>query len=445
MQQYYDNRSRSWRQRFDTLTETEKRTLKVNYSIWLDKKGLRQLRNGSQLITSKIFRLGHQLMITGPFLPIFAAYVERIFLAPRPSANHDISGRPFSSLRDGTVFDEPPDPRVAKVKRFFIRLGDIRERDPTDKDIDYLIYSYFGSDSFEGEYGFPDEPGGDLFYGIQDSFYNRRGQRKERSVRPRFVRQALWRNAPRFGMNIRNVQRRMTNRGTKYYGGALNRNSSRANGGGQGPARRIVVSNNRPRHRNAATYLRNKPAVKRNQNNNKSNKRIQWQVNTVSNMPRDIISFENISNGEKVVKYSWKTGGETHSRYFQPQSFREWARMSMTGAYNKPGSFSMFENPETRANVKRANINFVILKKRVNKRKTNAATKIQKVVRGTQARNKIRKNAQNALKKFTVVEKSVLRKKTEKQATAKKASAARATARRTLLANAASKRKQSPK
>ena len=444
MEQYYNNRSRSWRQRFDTLSEDEKRRLKTNFSIPLDKKGLRQLRNEME-ITKKIFRLGHQLNLTGPFLPIFAAYVERIFLAPRPSANHDISGRPFSSLRDGTVFDEPPDPRVAKVKRFFIRLGDIRERDSTDKDIDYLIYSYFGSDSFEGEYGFPDEPGGDLFYGIQDSFYNRRGQRKERSVRPRFVRQALWRNAPRFGMNIRNVQRRMTNRGTKYYGGALNRNSSRANGGGQGPARRIVVSNNRPRHRNAATYLRNKPAVKRNQNNNKSNKRIQWQVNTVSNMPRDIISFENISNGEKVVKYSWKTGGETHTRYFQPNTFRAQSRMSMTGAYNKPGSFSMFENPETRANVKRANINFVILKKRVNKRKTNAATKIQKVVRGTQARNKIRKNAQNALKKFTVVEKSVLRKKTEKQATAKKASAARATTRRTLLANAASKRKQSPK
>jgi hypothetical protein len=453
MQQYYNNRSRYWRERFDTLfrvlSEYEKGRLKTNFSIPLDKKGLRQLRNEME-ITKKIFRLGHQLNVTGPFLPIFAAYVERSFLAPRPSANHDISGRPFSSLRDGTVFDEPPDPRLAKVMRFFIRLGDIRDRVPTDKDIDYFIYSYFGSDSFEGEYGFPDEPGGDLFYGIQGSFYNRRGQRKERHVRPRFVRQALLRNAPRFGMNIRNVQRRLTNRGTKYYGGALDRNSSRANGGGQGPGRdgtgtRIVVSNNRPRHRNAATYLRNKPAVKRNQNNNKSNKRIQWQVNTVSNMPRDIISFENISNGEKVVKYSWKTGGETHSRYFQPQSFREWARMSMTGAYNKPGSFSMFENPETRANVKRANINFVILKKKVNKRKTNAATKIQKVVRGTQARNKIRKNAQNALNKLTVVQKSVLRKKTEKQASAARASAARATTRRTLLANAASKRKRSPK
>ena len=266
-------------------------------------------------------------------------------------------------------------------------------------------------------------------------------------------------------MNIRNVQRRMTNRGTKYYGGALDPNPNRANGGGQGPARRIVVSNNRPRHRNAPTYLQNEPAVKRNQNKNKSNnaKKIQWTENTVSNMPRDIIRYENISNGEKVVKYSWKTGGETHSRYFKPQSFREWARMSMTDAYNKPGSFSMFENPETRANVKRANISFVILKKRVNKRKTNAATKIQKVVRGrhkrktnaatkiqkvvrgTQARNKIRKNAQNALNKLTVVQKSVLRKKTEKQASAARASAARATARRTLLANAASKRKQSPK
>jgi uncharacterized protein with PhoU and TrkA domain len=101
----------------------------------------------------------------------------------------------------------------------------------------------------------------------------------------------------------------------------------------------------------------------------------------------------------------------------------------------------------------------VILKKRVNKRKTNAATKIQKVVRGrhkrktnaatkiqkvvrgTQARNKIRKNAQNAqnaLNKLTVVQKSVLRKKTKQVKN-------RVSARRTLLANAASKRKRSPK
>lgn len=137
MQQYYNNRSRYWRERFDTLfrvlSEYEKGRLKTNFSIPLDKKGLRNLRGlgDFQDMTKKIFRLGHQLNVTGPFLPIFAAYVERSFLAPRPSANHDISGRPFSSLRDGTVFDEPPDPRLAKVMRFFIRLGDIRDRVPS--------------------------------------------------------------------------------------------------------------------------------------------------------------------------------------------------------------------------------------------------------------------------------------------------------------------------
>ena len=81
MEQYYNNRSRSWRQRFDTLTEDGKRRLKTNFSIPLDKKGLRQLRNERE-ITSKIFRLGYQLNLTGPFLPIFAAYVERVFFGP---------------------------------------------------------------------------------------------------------------------------------------------------------------------------------------------------------------------------------------------------------------------------------------------------------------------------------------------------------------------------
>jgi hypothetical protein len=164
-------------------------------------------------------------------------------------------------------------------------------------------------------------------------------------------------------------------------------------------------------------------------------------------MPRDRISFENFSNGQKAVKYTWREGGGNFSQYIEPNTFRTQARMSMTDAYNKPyyGSFSMFKNPFTRngRDVKRSNINFVILKKRVNKRKTNAATKIQKVVRGrhkrktnaatkiqkvvrgTQVRNKIRKNAQNALNKLAVVQKSVLKKKTEKQATAKKARAVR--------------------
>jgi hypothetical protein len=172
--------------------------------------------------------------------------------------------------------------------------------------------------------------------------------------------------------------------------------------------------------------LQNKPAVKRNQNRNKSNnaKKIQWTENTVNNMPDDFLSGHNFSNGQKAVKYTWREGEGIFTQYIEPNTFRTQARMSMTDAYNKPyyGSFSMFKNPFTRngRDVKRSNINFVILKKRVNKRKTNAATKIQKVVRGTQVRNKIRKNAQNALNKLAVVQKSVLKKKTEKQATAKR-------------------------
>ena len=49
MQQYYNNRSRHWRERFDTLSEDEKRRLKTNFSIPLDKKGLRQLRNEMEI------------------------------------------------------------------------------------------------------------------------------------------------------------------------------------------------------------------------------------------------------------------------------------------------------------------------------------------------------------------------------------------------------------
>tara|TARA_Y100000389_G_scaffold160179_1_gene162234 strand:- start:48 stop:740 length:693 start_codon:yes stop_codon:yes gene_type:complete len=225
----------------------------------------------------------------------------------------------------------------------------------------------------------------------------------------------------------------MYNNSTYRYHGINNSNNNYTNNNNNSIwASSNNSNNNSPVSRpSAAQYVLNNRAVKRNSNKNKSNKRIQWQVNTVSNMPRDIISHENISNGEKVVKYSWKKDGQTHSRYLQPQSFRNYARMSMTDTFNKNASFSLFANPETRANVKRSNINFVILKKKaVNKRKTNAATKIQKVVRGTQVRNKIRKNAQNALEKLSVVQKSVLRRKTEKQATAKKARAVRTEKRR---------------
>ena len=391
----------------------------------------------------KYFRLAYKLGIRGmtTHMARFAVDFDK-FRTRRNARNYNISGRPFSTM---SISEQ--DPKVAKVKTFLRRH---LTREPTDKDVDLVVYTYFGSDAFGA---FPTTD--DLYNGLQDSYYNARGRKihpgasgapRRRQSRIRSYRNMYNSSTYRYhdynSYNSTNNTNILTS--NNGLGSNSNNNGLGSNSYNNGLGSNSNNSNNRPTD---VEYLQNKPAVKRNQNRNKSNnaKKIQWTENTVSNMPRDIISFENISNGEKVVKYSWKTGGETHSRYFQPQSFREWARMSMTGAYNKPGSFSMFENPETRANVKRANINFVILKKRVNKRKTNAATKIQKVVRGTQARNKIRKNAQNALNKLTVVQKSVLRKKTEKQATAKKASAARATTRRTLLANAASKRKQSPK
>jgi hypothetical protein len=155
-------------------------------------------------------------------------------------------------------------------------------------------------------------------------------------------------------------------------------------------------SNSNNRHRNAVAYTRNKPAVKRNQNRNKTNtaKRIQWKENAVNNMPEDFIAGHNFSNGQKAVKYTY---GRV-SQYLLPQSFRNQARMSMTDAYNKAGSFTMFENPFTRANLKRSNISFVILKNknqgRATKLKTQAAKKIQ-----TARRKQVKKRVSAAASK----------------------------------------------
>jgi len=394
-----NNRAQIWAQRFSQISDDEKRHLMANYSIPLDKKGFRNLVSASES-TKKIFRLGHQLMIAHHNrLSYFAAYFEKF--RTRPSANYDISGRPFSSLSDGTYWTgapvtptnpnghRPADPRVAKVKKFLDEYPPSSDpyrpsRETTDKDIDWFVYTYFGSDAF------PDSDSwntiGDLDNGMQDSYYNARGRRTRR-------------NAGNFDNDgpIRRNQRRIRS------GVGYNRSTYRYHGGG------LVNSNSNNRHRNAVAYTRNKPAVKRNQNKNKTNtaKRIQWKENAVNNMPEDHIAGHNFSNGQKAVKYTY---GRV-SQYLLPQSFRNQARMSMTDAYNKPGSFSMFKNPFTRANLKRSNISFVILKNknqgRATKLKTQAAKKIQ-----TARRKQVKK---------------------------------RVSARRTLLANAASKRKRSPK
>ncbi len=379
------------------------RILTSDDSVPIDKYSIYgNLREATRI--HKYYRLAHRLSLglnRGATIDSARFAVDFDKFRTRPSDNYNISGRPFSS-------EHLDRPRYAKVRTF---LGRHLTREPTDRDIDLVVYTYFGSDAFSI---------GPFSNGLQNSYYNARGRRN-------------------FSDPPREKQRRirsydnMYNNSTYRYHGINNSNNNYTNNNNNSIwASSNNSNNNSPVSRpSAAQYVLNNRAVKRNSNKNKSNKRIQWQVNTVSNMPRDIISHENISNGEKVVKYSWKKDGQTHSRYLQPQSFRNYARMSMTDTFNKNASFSLFANPETRANVKRSNINFVILKKKaVNKRKTNAATKIQKVVRGTQVRNKIRKNAQNALEKLSVVQKSVLRRKTEKQATAKKARAVRTEKRR---------------
>ena len=377
------------------------------YSSHIDKPHVDNIDPRSML--ERYLRLAVKLRIPREERAAFAADFDKF--RRRVSANYDIRGEErnwrsrhrrrgydvFSSLHDGTLLRSDGtavhalDRRLAKVKNFLRRH---LRREPTDKEVDWTIYLYFGSDAMSMNQ-YP------LFaWGMQSSFYNRQGKRRERFLA----------NPSRLGerMPIARIQRSQlrirtfnpdTGAVTYHEPGANSNNSNNSN------------SNSNNRHRNAVAYLRNEPAVKRNQNRNKSNnaKKIQWKENTMNNMPVDHIAGHNFSNGQKAVKYTWKEGGKNFSQYIEPKTFRTQSRMSMTDAYNKAGYFSMFKNPFTRngRDVKRANISFVILKNknrgRATKLKTQAAKKIQ-----TWRRKRV-------------------------------------SARRTLLANAASKRKRSPK
>ena len=321
----------------------------------------------------KYFRLAYKLGIRGmtTHMARFAAEFDK-FRTRRNAHYYNISGEPFS-----TTSISAQDPKVSRVKIFLRRH---LTREPTDKDVDLVVYTYFGSDAFADTFT-------DLYNGLQDSYYNARGRRIHHGAQRR--RQSRI-------QSYRNMYNDSTYRYHSYNNNSSNNNGLGSNSNNNGLGSNSNSNSNSNSRPTAVEYLQNEPAVKRNQNRNKSNnaQKIQWKENTVNNMPEDFIAGHNFSNGQKAVKYTWREGGGNFTQYIEPNTFRTQSRMSMTDAYNKPGSFSMFKNPFTRngRDVKRSNINFVILKKRVNKRKTNAATKIQKVVRGTQARNKIRKN-----------------------------------------------------
>lgn len=383
------------------------------FPVDIDKSHVDNITSQGTLL-GRYVRLAVKLRIPREERAAFAVDFDKF--RRRVSANYDISTDPnrplnpeerswrsrhrrrgydvFSSLHDGTFLRSDGtavharDRRLAKVKNFLRRY---LRREPTDKEVDWTIYLYFGSDAMSSNQSFA----GYLFaYGMQDSFYNRQGKRWERpySGALHLINNNSYPRILRSQLRLRTFN--PDTRAVTYHAG----NDSQW-------VPNFLNSNNR--HRNAVAYRRNKSAVKRNQNRNKTTKRIQWKQNIVNNMPEDHIAGHNFSNGQKAVKYTY---GPV-SQYLLPQSFRNQARMSMTDAYNKSGSFTVFKNPFTRANVKRANISFVILTNknqgRATKLKTQAAKKIQ-----TARRKSVRK---------------------------------RVSARRTLLANAASKRIQSAK
>jgi len=171
--------------------------------------------------------------------------------------------------------------------------------------------------------------------------------------------------------------------------------------------------------------------------NSNNNSMIEWGKKFVKNMPtNEAGSLNNFKDGNKVIQY--KVG--KINKYISPYTFQKLTKMSPTRAYNKPKTQILFKNPFTRANVKRGEIKFMILK--------NAATKIQSVVRGKKARNVVQKPKVTTQRKKPVVREKMTRQDIERalRAKAQKARVSvvqerNAVARRKLLANAAARRK----
>lgn len=126
-----------------------------------------------------------------------------------------------------------------------------------------------------------------------------------------------------------------------------------------GPVRRRLNFGNSANRPNTSNYMKNKNKMKNNANENNKTQKINWKKVSVKNLPTDVISTENFKSGEKAVKIN--------KLYLTPNSFRKLARMSMTKAINSNGNMVLFKNPMTRGNVKKGDLEFVILKREVKK------------------------------------------------------------------------------
>ena len=107
-----------------------------------------------------------------------------------------------------------------------------------------------------------------------------------------------------------------------------------------------------------ANYRRNTARVNANKNRNNQNNTIQWRDVYPRNMPKDPVSQNNFEPEQKAVRIN--------RTYYSPQSFRFLARRSMTAASQLHGNTILFKNPTTRQDVRKNDIEFVVLKKREN-------------------------------------------------------------------------------
>ena len=135
--------------------------------------------------------------------------------------------------------------------------------------------------------------------------------------------------------------------------------TARVSFGNAGVARRLDFGNNGNNRPNASNYIQNEKKMKKNANENKKTKKIEWKNVRVKNLPSDPITTENFNSGEKAVRIN--------KLYLAPNSFRKLARMSMTSAINANGNMVLFANPFTRGKVKKNDLEFVILKREVKK------------------------------------------------------------------------------
>ena len=151
--------------------------------------------------------------------------------------------------------------------------------------------------------------------------------------------------------------------------------------------------------------LRGRPRSRSNSNSNSRDRTNillpdKWKVVKLNNPPKEDVALNNFNNknglGFKAIKVSWTQKGKKYSSYYTPKTVTgllgvrnidNWkVRRAMRRLYYTDANKVLFENPETRANVRRKNLEFVRLEKRTNKNK--AATKIQAAFRGGRERQK---------------------------------------------------------